>query len=87
MRAGKFALIRPVMTSTDGRWVATMRWMPTARAIWASRASEVSTSPAETIMRSASSSTITTQYGSRSASGTSRLYPSMFRTDLAASSL
>ena len=27
------ALITPVMTLTDGRWVAITRWMPTARAI------------------------------------------------------
>ena len=66
MRVGKLALINPVTTSTDGRCVATIRWMPTARAIWASRTSEFWTSPAETIMRSASSSTTTTQYGSRS---------------------
>ena len=73
MRVGKFALISPVTTSTDGRWVATIRWMPTARAIWARRTSEFCTSPAETIMRSASSSTTTTQYGSRSSGATARL--------------
>ena len=28
IRVGKFALIVPVMTSTEGRWVAMMRWMP-----------------------------------------------------------
>jgi len=32
MRAGKLALINPVTTSTDGRWVAITRWMPVARA-------------------------------------------------------
>ncbi len=32
MRVGKFALIVPVMTSTEGRWVAMIRWMPAARA-------------------------------------------------------
>ena len=37
MRAGKLALMRPVMTSVDGRWVATTRWMPVARAICAKR--------------------------------------------------
>ena len=31
MRLGMFALISPVTTSTLGRWVATTRWMPTAR--------------------------------------------------------
>ena len=56
MREGKLALMRPVMTSTDGRWVARMRWMPTARAIWARRVIDSSTSWAEIIMRSASSS-------------------------------
>ena len=33
MRDGTFALISPVMTSTDGRWVAMMRYMPAALAI------------------------------------------------------
>ena len=61
IRAGKFALMSPVITSTEGRCVAMIRWMPTARAICASRASEVSTSPAETIIRSASSSTMMIQ--------------------------
>ena len=37
MRVGMLALMRPVITSTMGRWVATTRWMPTARAIWARR--------------------------------------------------
>ena len=37
IRVGKFALIRPVTTSTDGRCVATMRWMPVARASCARR--------------------------------------------------
>ena len=31
MRLGKLALIRPVTTLTDGRWVASTMWMPTAR--------------------------------------------------------
>ena len=44
MRDGMLALIRPVMTSTDGRWVATTRWMPVARASWASRVIVDSTS-------------------------------------------
>src|ERR671920_491940 len=44
IRDGRFALIRPVMTSTDGRCVARIRWMPTARAICASRAIDSSTS-------------------------------------------
>jgi hypothetical protein len=37
MRAGTLALMRPVITSTDGRCVASMRWMPAARAFCASR--------------------------------------------------
>ena len=77
-RAGTLALIRPVITFTDGRWVAITRWMPTARAIWASRQIDSSTSRAATIMRSASSSITTRMNGMRwyvvtdSASGPSR---------------
>ena len=37
MRAGMLALITPVITLTLGRWVATIRWMPTARAFCAMR--------------------------------------------------
>ena len=66
MRAGTLALITPVMTFTLGRCVATMRWMPTARAFWAMRVIDSSTSRAATIIRSLSSSTTTTMYGSRS---------------------
>ena len=66
MRAGMLALMTPVMTFTLGRWVATIRWMPTARAFWAIRVIESSTSRAATIMRSLSSSTTTTMKGSRS---------------------
>ena len=36
IRVGKFALMRPVITFTDGRWVATIKWIPIARAFWAS---------------------------------------------------
>ena len=46
--------------------MAITRWMPTARAIWAMRVIESSTSRAATIMRSFSSSMITTMNGSRS---------------------
>ena len=56
MREGILAFMMPVMTSEDGRWVATMRYMPAARAFCAMRQIEVSTSLAATIMRSASSS-------------------------------
>ena len=47
----------PVITLTDGRCVAITRWMPTARAIWAMRQIDSSTSRAATIIRSFSSST------------------------------
>ena len=69
MRAGMLALMTPVMTLTDGRCVATIRWMPTARAFWAMRVMLSSTSRAATIIRSLSSSTTTTMYGSRSNCG------------------
>ena len=49
-------LIVPVITSVDGRWVASTRWIPIARAFWASRMIESSTSAGATIIRSASSS-------------------------------
>ena len=45
MRHGKLALMSPVITFTLGRWVATMRWMPMARAFWASSVRGRSTSP------------------------------------------
>ena len=64
MRQEKFALIKPVMTFTDGRCVARIRWSPTARAFCANVASGVSTSCCTVIIRSASSSTTTTTYGS-----------------------
>ncbi len=60
---GTFALMRPVTTSTDGRWVASTRWMPAARASCVMRTIESSTSRGATIIRSASSSTITRRYG------------------------
>ncbi len=56
IREGTLALIMPVITSTRGDWVASTRWMPTARAFWASRMIESSTSAGATIIRSASSS-------------------------------
>ena len=52
------------MTSTDGRCVARIRWMPTARAICASRQIDSSTSLPATIIRSASSSITTMMNGS-----------------------
>ena len=64
MRDGTFALIIPVMTSTDGRCVARTRWIPTARDFCARRITQSSTACGETIMRSASSSMTTSRYGS-----------------------
>ena len=43
MRVGTLAFNRPVMTSTEGRCVASTRWMPTARAICAIRVMASST--------------------------------------------
>ena len=71
IRAGKFALIRPVITSTDGRWVARIRWMPAARAIWASLVMDSSTSLEAIIIKSASSSMTMTMYGRISVAGPS----------------
>ena len=34
---GKLVLIRPVMTSTEGLWVARMTWIPAARPFCARR--------------------------------------------------
>ncbi len=97
MRLGMLALISPVTTSTLGRWVATTRWMPTARAIWAMRQIASSTARGATIIRSASSSITTTMYGmcwyssswptgSRSVpSRRPSSYPSMSRTPTVAS--
>jgi hypothetical protein len=65
-RVGMLALIRPVMTSTLGRCVASIRWMPAARAFCARRAISSSTFLPTTIIRSASSSITTTMKGSRS---------------------
>ena len=62
-RLGTLALMRPVTTSTLGRWVAMTRWMPAARASWVMRTIESSTSRGATIMRSASSSMTTSRYG------------------------
>ena len=64
MRVGRLALMTPVMTSTDGRCVAMIRWMPAARAFCASRWIRNSTSLPAVIIRSASSSTTTTICGS-----------------------
>ena len=63
MRVGMLALMMPVMTFTDGRCVAMTRCMPQARASWARRQMESSTSPGETIIKSASSSMMMTICG------------------------
>ncbi len=62
-RDGTFVLIRPVTTSTDGRWVASTRWMPAARAFWVMRTMASSTSRGAVIIRSASSSMMPRMYG------------------------
>ena len=54
--AGKFALITPVITFTEGLCVATIKCIPIARANCASRAIGVSISFPAVIMRSANSS-------------------------------
>ena len=61
MRAGKLALINPVTTSTEGRWVEITKWMPVARANWAKRVMVRSVSSGAIIIRSANSSTMTTR--------------------------
>ena len=69
MRVGILALIRPVMTSTDGRWVARIRWMPAARAFCASRAMSSSTFLPTIIIMSANSSMKMTMKGIGSSVG------------------
>ena len=64
IRAGKFALMMPVITSTLGRCVASTRCIPTARAICASRVTDSSTFRPSRIIRSASSSIRIRIYGS-----------------------
>ena len=61
---GMFALTTPVITSVEGLWVATIKWIPAALAICVILIIESSTSLAATSIRSASSSIITTIYGS-----------------------
>src|SRR5439155_358821 len=63
---GMFALMSPVMTSTDGRCVATTRWIPVAGASCEMRVIAFSTWIGAVIMRSASSSMTMTMYGIRS---------------------
>ena len=63
IREGIFALITPVMTSTEGRWVATTRCMPAALARAASRLMDSSTWAGDASIRSASSSMMITICG------------------------
>ena len=63
IRVGRFALMTPVMTSTEGRCVAMMRWMPAARLFWLRRWIRTSISLPTVTIRSASSSTISTIWG------------------------
>ena len=77
MRLGILALMMPVMTSTEGRWVAMTRCIPAARAICANRQMESSTSLGAAIIRSASSSMIITICGiGDSVTPSSRVRPS-----------
>ncbi|OQA35146.1 MAG: hypothetical protein BWY54_00723 [Candidatus Dependentiae bacterium ADurb.Bin331] len=69
IRLGKLTLIIPVITSTDGRCVATIKCIPAARAICAKRAMRISTSLPATIIKSESSSMITTINGNFSNCG------------------
>ncbi len=64
IRVGMLALIRPVITSTDGRCVARIRWMPAARAFCARRAISSSTFLPTIIIMSANSSMKMTMNGS-----------------------
>ena len=57
---GTFALINPVITSTDGLCVAITKCIPAALAFCASLQMASSTSFAATIIKSANSSTIMT---------------------------
>lgn len=61
-RAGKFALMVPVMMFVVGRWVAMMAWIPTARASWAMRQIGSSISLPAVIIRSPNSSIMMTIY-------------------------
>ncbi len=68
IRMGKLALMRPVITSTVGRWVARITCKPAARPFWARRITEVvmlrasalDSGPAPTDMVRSAYSSITT---------------------------
>ena len=61
--AGKLALMVPVMIFTEGRCVAMIRWIPTARANCASLAIGISISLPAVMIRSANSSMTSTMNG------------------------
>ncbi len=63
MRLGMFALIRPVITSTEGLCVANIKCTPAARAFCARRVINSSTFLPTTIIRSANSSITNTMSG------------------------
>ena len=78
IRDGTFALIKPVITSTEGLCVAITKCIPAALAFWASLQIDSSTSFAATIIKSASSSIIITICGNLPISpsfSTAWLYP------------
>ena len=57
-------MIKPVITSTEGRWVARIKCIPAARAFCAIRAISSSTFLPTTIIKSANSSMMMTMVGS-----------------------
>jgi hypothetical protein len=59
-REGRFALIKPVTTSVEGRCVAMTKWSPAARAFCAILAMDISTSFFAIIIKSANSSMMIT---------------------------
>ena len=61
--AGKFALMVPVIIFTEGRCVAIIKCIQTARANCAKRAMGISTSLPAVIIKSANSSTTKTMNG------------------------
>ena len=69
MRVGTLALINPVKTSTDGRCVAKIKWIPAALAFCAKRAINSSTFLPTTIIMSANSSITMTILGNFSRTG------------------
>ena len=87
IREGTLALIMPVITSTRGDCVARTRWMPTARAFWAIRMIESSTSAGATIIRSASSSITHSMYGSGGSSRDARTRLRSFSVRVRASAM